>query len=367
MNSKASPAMSGERRPLALVAALTIASAVAAFVVGPAFPANADKNDFNIDFAAAAPGTYNTATGGGAYDSGSNGTDIVDSLASGSIFCGEIVSYLVQIVVDSDAVGAQTLTFDYTFAVEGTNGNRAGHIDIVGLPVVNYFSTEGEGAGGLDSGISDDGGSVISSITEVYEVGGENPPTTAFPATSEELNLTFDIDDLEASESVVLRIDVLVECDAGAGTGLVQASQNGVSLGDVAVPGGGETIPMVGCCTAVTTTTGAPTTTTGAPTTTTGAPTTTTGAPTTTTGAPTTTTGAPTTTTGAPTTSTGAPTTTTGAPTTTTTLAATSSTLPITGVGDFIRVSAPLGLGLLLAGVVALGGAALVGDRRRNV
>ena len=80
--------------------------------------------------------------------------------------------------------------------------------------------------------------------------------------------------------------------------------------------------------------------------------------PTTTTAAPTTTTATPTTTTAAPTTTTATPTTTTAAPTT--------STLPETGVGDALRVSMPVGLGLLLAGLVALGGAALIGDRRRS-
>ena len=86
--------------------------------------------------------------------------------------------------------------------------------------------------------------------------------------------------------------------------------------------------------------------------------------PTTTTAAPTTATAAPTTTTAAPTTTTAAPTTTTAAPTTTS--IAPTSTLPETGVGDALRVSMPVGLGLLLAGLVALGGAALIGDRRRS-
>ena len=53
------------------------------------------------------------------------------------------------------------------------------------------------------------------------------------------------------------------------------------------------------------------------------------------------------------------------APTTTIDVSA-SSTLPETGVGDAARISAPLGLALLLAGVAALGGAALIGDRRRR-
>ena len=77
----------------------------------------------------------------------------------------------------------------------------------------------------------------------------------------------------------------------------------------------------------------------------------------------TTTTTQATTTTTQVTTTTAAPTTTTVAPTST---VAPSSTLPATGAGDAVRISAPLGLGLLLAGLVALGSAAAFGSRRRS-
>ena len=206
------------------------------------------------------------------------------------------------------------ITFDYTFAVEGTSGNRAGHIDVAGL-AMNYASSAGEGPGGLDSGINDDGGSSISGVIEGYDAAGDNPPGSTYPATAEELNLMFDLDDLEAGESVVFRIDVLLACDAGSGSGLVQATQNGVSLGSQSVPGGGETIPLVGFgSTAATTTTQPPVTTTQPPVTTTQAPVTT-----------------------------------TQAPATTTTLLASTDTLPVTGVGDVLRLSAPAGLGFPLS------------------
>ena len=327
----------------AFAVALMVGLAAFFYWVALAFPASADKNDFSIDFSAAAPGSYNTATGGGAYDSGTNGSDIVDSLAAGSVACGDIVSYLTQVIIDADAVGTQMITFDYTFAVEGTSGNRAGHIDVTGL-AMNYASSAGEGPGGLDSVINDDGGSSISGVIEGYDAAGDNPPGSTYPATAEELNLMFDLDDLEAGESVVFRIDVLLACDAGSGSGLVQATQNGVSLGSQSVPGGGETIPLVGFgSTAATTTTQPPVTTTQPPVT-----------PVTTTQAPVTTTQAPVTTT-------------TQAPATTTTLLASTDTLPVTGVGDVLRLSAPAGLGFLLAGVLTLAGAGFVGDRRRRV
>ena len=84
------------------------------------------------------------------------------------------------------------------------------------------------------------------------------------------------------------------------------------------------------------------------------------GPTTTTTTTSTTTTTTTTTTTAAPTT-----TTTTAAPTTTTSVAP-QSTLPATGLGDGVRVSLPVGLGLVLVGLAALGGAAAVGRMRRS-
>ena len=81
---------------------------------------------------------------------------------------------------------------------------------------------------------------------------------------------------------------------------------------------------------------------------------------------PVTTTQPPVTTTQPPVTTTQPPVTTAGPTTTVGPTVAPSSTLPETGLGDALRVSAPLGLGLFLAGLIALGGAALIGDRRRR-
>ena len=133
-----------------------------------------------------------------------------------------------------------------------------------------------------------------------------------------------------------------------------------------------DTVPVTRC-EALVTTTQPPVTTTQPPVTTTQPPVTTTQPPVTTTQPPVTTTQPPVTTTQPPVTTTQLPVTTiqppvtTAAPTTTVApTVAPSSTLPATGPGDAVRVSAPLGIGLVLAGLVALVGAALIGDRRRR-
>ena len=59
-------------------------------------PAAADGGDFRIDFAAAAPQTYEHSTGGGAFNDGTIGrsADIVKSLGRGELVCGDIVTFL---------------------------------------------------------------------------------------------------------------------------------------------------------------------------------------------------------------------------------------------------------------------------------
>src|SRR5919201_2970101 len=72
--------------------------------------------DFSLDFVAAAPLTYNHATGGGAYDDRTIGRDkdVVESLEGGDFKCGEIVTYLVAITVDAPATRpAQTIDIGF--------------------------------------------------------------------------------------------------------------------------------------------------------------------------------------------------------------------------------------------------------------
>ena len=76
-----------------------------------------DGGDFSLDFVAAAPFTYDHTTGGGSFDDRTIGktNDVVESLEGGDFACDDIVSYLVEINVDSGAVGAQTIELDFEF------------------------------------------------------------------------------------------------------------------------------------------------------------------------------------------------------------------------------------------------------------
>lgn len=182
--------------------------------------AAAAGGDFaNTDFAAAAPFTYNHATGGGAYNDRTTGdlNDITEQLEGGEFTCGDTVTYLAQITMEASTVDAvQSAEFDFRFLGNSTGQRGTGLIDITNV-AINYGQVEngdsgsganpGAGSFGTDSGISDDGGSTATLVSESF-VG------TPYQSGAE-LWGTVLVDDLEPGETVVLRIDTLLGCEAG--------------------------------------------------------------------------------------------------------------------------------------------------------
>src|SRR5688572_21889315 len=81
-----------------------------------------DGGDFSLDFVAAAPFTYDHATGGGAFDDRTIGKedDVVEQLEGGDFACGDIVTYLVEVSVDEGATGVQTIELDFEFLSDST-------------------------------------------------------------------------------------------------------------------------------------------------------------------------------------------------------------------------------------------------------
>ena len=213
----------------------------------------------NTDFAAAAPFTYDHTTGGGAYNDRTVGgfDDITEQLEGSQFVCGDIVTYLAQITVEANPVDAnQTIELDFRFLGNSTGQSGAALIDIVNVQV-NYGQVEngdsgtginpGEGFFGTDSGINDDGGSVATLVSETF-IG------TPFTSGAELLG-TIRLTDLEAGETVVIRIDTLLACDPGSNpTGNLQGqladgrvvSANGqVVTPPDAISTGQQTIPFL--------------------------------------------------------------------------------------------------------------------------
>jgi len=196
-----------------------------------------------VDFTAAAPLTYNHTTGGGAYDDRTVGknNDIVESLEGGDFACGDLVTFLTAIRMEDVTVDpVQVAEFDFSFLADSTGQSGVALGDIVNV-LINYGPVSGgDGAGGTDSGIIDDGGSVAILTSETL--------TGPLFVSGSELLGTVRVTDLEAGEQVILRIDVRLLCDPGSSpTGNLQAALEG---GRVVAPAldtintGAQTIPF---------------------------------------------------------------------------------------------------------------------------
>ncbi len=205
------------------------------FFVHPS-SATADVVDYAIDWVAAAPASYDHATGGGAYDDRTLRVDVANALVGTDFTCGDVVSFFAQITIDQPAT-AETIEFVTAFGANSLIAPGVGFVDILNV-AVNYGTIEDliAGENALDDGILDDGGSTATLIDAYFEpadglLGGslyENPLTQA------DLIGVIRVDDLEATDSaLVVRVDVRLDCTKGSvPLGLLQAQLRDAKLVD---------------------------------------------------------------------------------------------------------------------------------------
>lgn len=192
---------------------------------GFATVAQADGNDFSMDFAAATPGTYDQSTGtGGEYADGSN-PNVVEQLLGGDFACGDIVQFLTAVDTDDEATGAQTILLDYSFDAEPTGGGPVGYVDIV------YAS--------INPG--DSGNENLD--------GNETVALTAEDTSGDPITGTVTVGGLDAGDQIIVSIGVELGCsgDPADANGILQARlvSGETSEGDP-IPGGGQqTVPMI--------------------------------------------------------------------------------------------------------------------------
>jgi len=168
------------------------ATALAVALLLTAGVAHADGGDFSLDFTASAPSTYDHRFGGGAYDDHTVGVDIVESLEGQDFMCGELVSYLTEIEVESSvSTPSQSIELDFSFLADTTGQPGAAIADIANVQVNYGVVSSGDGAGGTDAGMADDGGSDAWLVAE-----GLTGPLFTNGAL---LRGTVRIDDLEAA------------------------------------------------------------------------------------------------------------------------------------------------------------------------
>jgi len=203
----------------------------------------ANTADFKmVDFVAAAPFTYNHSTGGGAYDDRTVGEekDVTEQLEGGQFACGDIVTYLLAIQMEASVNDpVQTAEFDLGFLGNSTGQSGVALGDIVGVSI-NYGMVEGgDGPGGTDSFIMDDGGSEAILVSETL--------TGPLFQAGTDLLATVQVTDLEAGEQVVLRIDVRLFCNPlSSPTGNLQARvDEGRVVGDGVINIGAQTVPFL--------------------------------------------------------------------------------------------------------------------------
>ena len=203
---------------------IAMAVLMASFVV-VAPRVQADGGDFSLDFVASAPETYNHATGGGAFDDRTVGVnkDIVESLEGGDFTCGDTVTYLLRIVNTATPSHAnQSAAFHMSFLADTTGQSGAAHSAVTNVKI-NYGPVSGgDGPGGIDSGITDNGNSTVSWSSSL------NGALFTKNATVE---LDFTVNNLEAGEKVVVRVDTTLACDPGSRpTGNLQAALTGARV-----------------------------------------------------------------------------------------------------------------------------------------
>ena len=187
------------------------------------------SGDAHPDWVAAGPLTYDHTTGGGAFNDRTIGEadDVVQSIDGGNFACGDIVTFLMAVEVDG-GLAANNITYEAELSFEAEPSGQPGvaYADVLQV-IPNYGVVQnGDGPGGTDAGMLDDGGSTVTVIDEYFIPIGTQPFGGA-----DELYLMFQLDDLEAGEQVIVRIDCWLICDPGSGpTGNLKADFNQARL-----------------------------------------------------------------------------------------------------------------------------------------
>jgi hypothetical protein len=221
-----------------------LAAAIAtAIVMAQPQSALADGGDFKLDFIAAAPFTYDHATGGGAFDNRTIGkaNDVVESLEGGDFACGDLVTHFVQIAAVPGAA-QQTIRMNFKWTADSTGQSGAAY-DQMHNPKINtgvIADGQGEGPGGTDSGNAEVG--AAASV-----VGFTQNLTQVLHTKGAEHSAVVDVAGLNGGDKVILRFELDIHCNGQDPTGNLQAalaSAQVIAGGTGAIGSGAQTIPL---------------------------------------------------------------------------------------------------------------------------
>jgi uncharacterized repeat protein (TIGR01451 family) len=213
-----------------------VSSAGAVALFGATFAptdAVAGTTDFSIiDLVYATPVVYDHRTGGGAYNSrviGFTANSDVTGYDTGDYFaCGDYSTFLLAIKVKPTPVHAnQTVEFDLRLDADSSTASGAGFVDI-GTMAVNYGAVQnGKGVGGTDAGMIDDRGSSAKLVSKSFQYSNGQPAPGPY-VTGSQLVAKIQVNDLEAGEQVIVRIDARIGCRADGVTGGIPAITAGM-------------------------------------------------------------------------------------------------------------------------------------------
>src|SRR5215207_6599944 len=182
--------------------------------------------DISIDFAAAAPFTYNHLTGvGGQYNQGGT-NDAVESLEGGDFECGDIVVFFNAITVDDGAsAGASTIEVVNSYNRFTTSGGA------VGFFTINSVTLQ-----------TSDPGYISNGNESVSFVDASTPTQTIIQAS---------ITGVEPGETIILREQVVIQCtdDPASVTGNIQTALESAQVtagGSGTITTGQQTVPLKG-------------------------------------------------------------------------------------------------------------------------
>jgi hypothetical protein len=181
----ASPPAEAPRRSLIWASLLSIVLTLQAWA-----PALAQGTDYQLDFEAADPSTYDHLTGEGAlaiHDTS------VESLQASDFFCGDVVVFLLHITAPSGLAAPETIEVDFAWDAEPTGQPGAGYTDLL----------EAE-PNTADPAMATDGGEAVSIESETIA------------GSPQDLLATVRITDLESDEIFVLRLEVRITCIRGS-------------------------------------------------------------------------------------------------------------------------------------------------------
>lgn len=221
---------------------------IALFLFAPIHVVHAVGGDFSLDFTASAPLTYDHNTGGGAYNDRSVGRDkdIVESLEGGDYACGDTVSFLTLVSVDSSGDDNQTIELDFEFTAHSTGQQGVALSKITGYKA-NYQAD-------LLTGTVIDTANELPFDSTVTLKSTNASGLVLFKKKSV-LEATFTVNNLDSSDKLVVRVDVNIACDFGSSpTGNMQARLAGARVIDIdgstptrrnsRITGGDQTVPF---------------------------------------------------------------------------------------------------------------------------